>query len=164
VPLTIVELAGNLLSYHQEIVATDCQLELLRACLERAVPKWHVFIAAGLQSNGPTADAVRAIAGEVGSTLLRYSVESSPYLPINTSWEQFLGSKSANFRHNRKRKERALRKQGQFEVRWFESVMDVSELYDCMLEIESQSWKKTPALQYLYAHTNSVTFRRCCLS
>jgi hypothetical protein len=106
------------------------------------VPKWHVFIAAGLQSNGPTADAVRVIAGEVGSTLLRYSVESSPYLPINTNWAQFLSSKSAKFRHNRKREERALGKQGQLEVRWFESVMDVSELYDCMLEIESQSWEK----------------------
>jgi len=146
VPMTIVELGGNLLSYHQEIVAMECHLELLRECLGRAAPKWHLFIASSIRRDGPTADAMRSLADEVGGTLLRYSADASPYLPINMSWEQFLSSKSAKFRHNRKREEQTLRKSGRLDVRWFETAGDVSQLYDCMMEIESHSWKKSAGI------------------
>jgi len=141
VPITVVEPAGNLLSYHQEIVAAQCQLELLQACLGDAKREWHLFVAAGLQPDGPTAQALRAVQRELGSTLLRYPVESSPYLPINVTWEQFMASKSRKFRYNRQREERALRKAGDLEVRWLNSPEGVSELYECMMEIESHSWK-----------------------
>jgi CelD/BcsL family acetyltransferase involved in cellulose biosynthesis len=140
VPITTLELAGNkLVSYHQEIVATDCQAALLGVLLKSH--KWHLFAAEGLPVGGPTANAVRAQLAEFGDVLLTFPGERSPYLPITTDWEAFCKARSQKFRYNLKRKEKGLRAAGAVHEKWFAAPADVAELYDAMLAIESKSWK-----------------------
>src|SRR5262249_50202970 len=103
VPMTMIGMGGNLMSYHHEIVATEGQLELLRACLVDRGRSWDVFSAFLLQPDGKTAQVLKTLCSELGGVLVRYPAESSPYLPITVSWDEFLATKSNKFRHNRKR-------------------------------------------------------------
>lgn len=139
--MTTYELAGNLVSYHQEIISKGCEKELLRALLVGHKRKWHVF-SANLCHNGSTAQAIHAICKSTGNPLITYPGESSPYLSIDVDWEDYLKLKSRNFRYNLNRKEKALRRAGNLEERWFESSQEVDELLDLVMEIEENSWKK----------------------
>ena len=143
IPMKVLSLAGNLVSYHHELVAPDCQTELLRACLRDPKRSWHVLQMDNVPVDGPTGQALRRLAHEERFALVAYSGDVAPYLPIAQSWDQFLASKSGNFRSNLKRKEKSLLKGGTLGERWFHSVEDVAELYRCMQAIESKSWKST---------------------
>jgi len=140
IPMKKIALAG-MSGYHQDIVAEDRQ-ELLRALFAKySESRWHVFQTAGLVAGSNATKAVKNIARDMGGHLLVYPGESSPYLRINTSWEEFLASKSGNFRYTLKRKEKALRKNGDLQERWFFTHDDIEDLFEAMLKIEEHSWK-----------------------
>ncbi len=139
VRLTALQLAGNIVSYHHELVAPGREAELLEAWL--ASRDWDVFVARGLNKGGASARAIAEVGRRRGSYLVRLPGERSPYIPITSSWEDFLASQSRNFRSNLTRKERRLAAAGMVEERWFRSGADVADLLDCMLTVEAGSWK-----------------------
>jgi CelD/BcsL family acetyltransferase involved in cellulose biosynthesis len=139
IPVMALGLAGNVVSYHHELVAPGHEAELLDAWLDSR--PWDVFIASGLRKGGPSARAALEVADRRGSYLLRLPGEQSPYLPITSTWERFLAAKSRNFRSNLNRKEKRLAAAGTLEERWFRSADDVDELFRCMLTVEANSWK-----------------------
>jgi len=142
IPLRMVCLGGNLIAYHHEIVQRDCALELLRSLLAHGGLGWDVFYADSLPVDGATAAALRALCAEIGGALVAYPGDAAPYLPITQTWDDFLKSKSSNFRYNLKRKEKALTKGCDLTERWFNGPDDVEDLLHCMQQIEASSWKK----------------------
>jgi CelD/BcsL family acetyltransferase involved in cellulose biosynthesis len=158
VPMTMLRLAGNLIAYHHELVALDCHAELLRACF-RDTGRWHVFCAESIPVDGPTCRALHQVAREVGSSLVTYPNDVAPYLPIAQTWDQFLAGRSGNFRYNLKRKEKALKKGGSVEERWFTTPDDVPELYRCMEAVESQSWKSAAQVAVTSKSNEALYYR-----
>lgn len=140
-PMRKIGLGGNLIAYHHEITAPGLEAQMLRALLSDGRRPWDVFCAESLTRGGPTIEALRCVASDVGSVLVNYPADVSPYLPITQTWEQYLGNRSSNFRYNLKRKEKALRKAGRVEERWFEHAEDADEVLRCMRYIEAKSWK-----------------------
>lgn len=142
IPLRMWELpGGKLVTYHQDLLATDDQVELLRKVLLAPRAPWHVFLAPALLTNGATARAVADLCAQMGWILLSMPRESSPFVPITGTWQEFLATKSSNFRYNLNRKERGLQKAGQLIERWFTAPHEVDELQKVILEIEAKSWK-----------------------
>jgi CelD/BcsL family acetyltransferase involved in cellulose biosynthesis len=64
-----------------------------------------------------------------------------PYLPISTSWDEFLKSKSANFRSNLKRKAKKLETRGKVEHVYFTDKESLSSKLNLVRSIEETSWK-----------------------
>lgn len=159
VPLTIINLGGNLVSYHHEIVAKGCQLELLRACLTDRNRPWHALCLAEVPTAGATAAALDQIAKELSSAHLIYPGDAAPHLPISEPWDQYLAHQSGSFRYNLKRKEKALAKGGKIDERWFRTAADVPELYRCMEHIESQSWKKSAHIAVTSTQNESAYYK-----
>jgi CelD/BcsL family acetyltransferase involved in cellulose biosynthesis len=145
-PMVTLRLAGNLISYHHEVAALDCHEEMLRAFLGDPKRRWHVLCMENVPTDGPTCAALHKLAGEVGSSLVSYPGDVAPYVPITQGWDAFLAERSSNFRYNLKRKEKALKKGGTVEERWFHEPQDVDELYRCVEHIESKSWKSTASV------------------
>lgn len=141
VPLLMLSLGSNLIAYHHEIVAPGFEAEMLLALLADPARPWHVFRAESLTRGGPTQRALDTVASRVGSESVRYAADASPYLPITQTWTQYLAGRSANFRYNLKRKEKALQKAGAVEERWLERPEDAEEVLRCMRHVESKSWK-----------------------
>ena len=157
IPMLMIELAGNIISYHPRIVADNCETELLFELLNRANKKWHVFRILGLESQNSTEIAVCHVVKKIKGSLLIYPGDASPYLPINGSWESYLQSKSSNFRYNLKRKEKKISNAGRFEVRFYNSSSDLDEIYSSMISIESNSWK-TEANIAITSHQYEVSY------
>jgi hypothetical protein len=109
VPMSEIGLAGNFVSYHQELAALGCAYELLLALLSDRRRGWDFFCAAGGPSDGATAVALRRVARELGFAVLAIQTERSPYLPIESSSDEFLAAKSSKFRSNLRRREQLLR-------------------------------------------------------
>lgn len=159
VPMKTLSLAGNLISYHHEVAALDCQEELLRALLCDPARNWHVLRMENVPVDGPTCRALHKLAREERFALVSYRGDVAPYLPITLSWEQFLASKSGNFRSNLKRKEKSLRKGGDLTERWFHAPDDVSELYRCMQVVESKSWKSSADVAVTAESSEALYYR-----
>src|SRR5262245_6102360 len=143
-PLVMIDLAGNLLSYHHEIAAQGCELALLRACLSGR--RWHVLRVEGVPDEGSTHCALHALARERASAMVLYPGGAAPHLEIRQSWSEYLAGKPGSFRYTLQRKVKALLKGGQIDERWFETPDDVPELYRCMEEIEGNSWKSAAGI------------------
>lgn len=139
VPMRMLCLGTNLIAYHPEIPAPACAAELLDAVLSSRSHPWDVFCARAVPSDGLTTRAVRQVASARGYAMVSYPGEASPFLA--QSWDEFLRSKSSNFRYNLKRKEKTLKSGGAITERWLTSEADVPALLRCMQEIESSSWK-----------------------
>lgn len=143
IPLRTVELAGNLVSYHQEIIASGYQTEILSALLSKKVAnKWQLFRADNVLADTDSAAAIRALVPEIGSTLITMPGERSPYFSTEGDWDSFLAGKSKSFRYALKRKENKLRKAGDLDIEWYSKGGDASALLDDILTVESESWKK----------------------
>lgn len=139
-PLRALDPAGSVLvTYHHELVTLDRHAELLRDLLDRT--GWHLFRAEMLTTGGATDRALADVAAARGYGVHTFDGEASPYLTIDRTWEEYLATKSSNFRYNLRRKEKNVLKAGQAEHKWLTSAGDVEELQRCMLDIEAASWK-----------------------
>ncbi len=141
VPLSMLQIGGNFGAYHNDLLAPGRETDVLRACLEHARGRWHVVFAHQIVADGATAEALRAGCDDLSSGVLEYAGEASPYLAVESDWATLLASKSGNFRSNLKRKEKALRKEGELEDRWYRGAEGADELLDAIFDIEAHSWK-----------------------
>lgn len=83
-------------------------------------------------------DAAKAVGWKTDHRL--YTI--SPYLPIEGDWQQFLDSKSSNFRYTLKRREKRLQKEGlKLDIRFVASDMLNQQIINDMTMIETNSWK-----------------------
>jgi len=140
ITLETINLAGNLVSYHQEFVTRRDPGTLLRQFLDSFDRgTWNLFVAHGLPSDGPSLRAMRNNGG--GGVLVGYESDASPAMRLTNTWEQYLATKRKKFRYKINRRRRGLMAGGKVETRWFDRAIDVPALLDAILRIESHSWK-----------------------
>jgi CelD/BcsL family acetyltransferase involved in cellulose biosynthesis len=145
VPLKVLQLASNLTSYHAELIAGEDAKQLLMHLLS-TVDEWDVLRVENVDVESRTSDVIRQIAVEMGTPLQVIPGDTSPYLPIAESWEQFVARQKKRFRYNvRHRRELVDQAEGARLV-WYGESGGVDALLDAMLIIEAQSWKAKAGL------------------
>ncbi|MGH6636434.1 MAG: GNAT family N-acetyltransferase [Gammaproteobacteria bacterium] len=140
-PLRAIDLAGNLVCYHHEILARQDRATIVKALLSKH-EDWDIFCMGNVLSQGATEMALRELREDIGSALVTRSGESSPYISIQKGWDAFLAEKSGNFRSQLKRKEKKLRQLGELKAIWFTSEEQVPQLLADILVVEKNSWKE----------------------
>lgn len=141
-PVKIVEFAGNIISYHQEIITRSQHKELLASFLQHpAVQGWDMMCLSGVQMGGVTQQIIAELVTQFSLTLIAYPGESSPYMTIDGSWEEYINKKSKKFRYKIKKREKELCTSSDFSIRWFESQKESAYLLADVLKIEAASWK-----------------------
>lgn len=139
-----IEPLNSIFSLHLDLL-TDLRKEVCIAALLDAVDAryghWSAFDFRGLVIDDPVADALQGAAKARGCAFEIQSGDASPFLAICSSWNDFLSTKSANFRSNIKRKARRLLESGQHEVRFVCEVGEVMRALDDVHRIEDKSWK-----------------------
>jgi len=103
---------------------------------------WDLIFLSDILSDGGNLqalmDAAKITGWKVDSRL--YTV--SPYLPVEGGWQEFLYSKSSNFRYTLKRREKRLQKDGlKLDIRFISSDMLDQQIINDMAIIEANSWK-----------------------
>jgi CelD/BcsL family acetyltransferase involved in cellulose biosynthesis len=130
-----------LMAYHPEVISLAETGAVLQLYLEDAARCCDVVVLPNLEKDGRTATAAVEAARRLRLACLTRPGHASPFLEINSDWESFLRSKSANFRSNVKRKARKLHDAGAVTNRWFSATAEVEELLAEVLRIEDTSWK-----------------------
>lgn len=137
----IRELPGNqVMAYHHELIG-EHGVELLRAVAEDAARPCDVLLVPSVERGGATDAATSAFAGARGARMERVPGVRSPYVTTTGSWEEYLATRSANFRQNLKRKRKALAAHGEVTERFFTQPGEVAELLGLISQVESASWK-----------------------
>lgn len=144
IPLKSLELAGNLVAYHQEVVSNGRQLEVLAGLLGHR--GWDILLLDNAPAEGLTRRALAQLAQAQAYALIPYPGESSPYLCVSGTWDGLLASKTKKFRYKVRRREKDLIGTGDFELRWFEGPRDTAPLLADILRIEAGSWKVAEAM------------------
>lgn len=136
----VLKLLTNFVSYHAAIPTSAPQDQVVSELLNRA-GTWHLFHAANLVDNGAAGRSVTSLARRERFNLQSYPVETSPYLPITSSWDDYLTSRNKKFRYKLRQREKTLRKTGPLSLISHRSASDVSGLIRDIVAIDNKSWK-----------------------
>lgn len=141
-PLLMWETPGNMLvTYHMALLGQSAATRFLDQAIGEADRPPDVLSLPCVVQGSAWESTVLDFAARRNWIVTSYSADESPYLPIDVGWDDFLKSKSSNFRYNLRRKEKALAKRGTVNQRWYTREEDVSGLIDAMLQVEAGSWK-----------------------
>lgn len=143
-----LELAGNLVAYHNDIVAADRRHEILEQFLDYRSDHgdWDSLFIGNTLIDGAAARTAARLATDRGYALVHYPGETSPYLRMTGTWDDLLSSKSKKFRNKVRRREKQLSSSPEIELRWTEDCDDTSALLADILEIERASWKASDSM------------------
>lgn len=140
-----LELGGNLVSYHQEIIASGGPMNILWKFLEQ-VQGWDLVRMLNVPVDGETEKAAKALAGEMRMMHVLYPGESSPYMVVNGKWDDYISSKSKRHRYRLRKQEKSLQEEPDFELKWFEGEEGCDNLFEDILKIEAGSWKTSAGM------------------
>ena len=141
-PVRTLELAGNIVSYHQEIVAGEER----SACLEAFVAHarrypWDALVVGNVTIGGPTEEALRSLPSDAVGYRVVHAGEVSPYLELPRDWASFVASRRSSFRYRLRRAERDLARLDASDMRWYRGEGECQELLSHMVAIDERSWK-----------------------
>lgn len=141
--LNSVELAGNMLSYHQEILATSDYLDCCVEAFLTSFPSdsWDLFRIENVLAGGASWYSLQRIANAQNKTLVTSPADCSPVLFIDSDWDTFLSSRSSSFRYRLRRNAKKIAKIAGVEMKWLNTQKSVADLIKAMITIESRSWK-----------------------
>jgi len=137
VPMRVLDVPSNLVSYHAELPAENPEAAL-RQLLAQASP-WDVLRLANLHSAGKSAQAVREVASSTGGYLQEIRGDCSPFLTLTGSMEALLASKDRKFRYKYRRRQSLLDGATGWDLEWHLDCAGAADLLDQILAIERSS-------------------------
>lgn len=137
-PLRVLQLATNRISYHVEIPSRGDPHQTI-VHFFKSVRGWDLFHAANLNEEGATAAALGSMAGQ-HSALIVSAGESSPYLPLQGTWSDLVSSKNKKFRYKVRRRKESLEAHPTWKLVWV-GECDVEQALEDIVNIERHSWK-----------------------
>jgi hypothetical protein len=143
-PVTIVEPLVSVYALHQGLLHSlelgRAQRELL-AAMEATWPHWTVLRLCQLEQGGELARWWHEHAATAGWHAVSALGVSPPYLPISSGWDDYLKTKSANFRSNLKRKPRKLAEHAPYRIEFIDDESSMRDALAAVAAIEAHSWK-----------------------
>lgn len=140
IPVRTIELAGNMVSYHQEAIGS-AWVELFNHCVGELWQDWDVVIGANLLTDGVAHTAFTTVQHHDKLFRQERAGDTSPYIELSGEWTSYLAGKPGPFRSLVKRRDRRLSELGVATTRWYRDEAAVAELLSAMLAIEDRSWK-----------------------
>lgn len=141
-PVRTLELVGNLVSYHQEVLALNAGAEYLDAFLRHAGRYvWDALVVDNVVVGGRTDRDLRALTSPAVGVRLMHPGELSPFLSLPLEWEPFVVARKNSFRYGLRRAERHLDDHDGDEMRWYRGLDDWRTLLEQMVAIEDRSRK-----------------------
>lgn len=144
IPMRHLTLPGNLVSYHQQFVTHDDDVELFRAFASGVPERWDAIELGEFGSSGEsnvTSNAIEALSGGRPGLVMQVPGERSPALRIESTWDSYLATKNKKFRYKLRRRRKDLDALGDVSLRWFDAPDDIPAFMDAILEVERASWK-----------------------
>ncbi len=139
-PVDTLQLTSNLVSYHAELVASNLGAVFDQLFEENA--DTHVFEISGLTQGGPTHTELRAFCAGRGLQLMEYPGSASPYLTIDSSFDDYLASKRKKVRYKFRQRARTLETNDSLALTSYSSADDIDSLIESIVAIETHSWKR----------------------
>jgi hypothetical protein len=96
----------------------------------------------GVEFDSPLVDSLVRISSAFNLLTILKESDNSPFLTINTSWQDYLKSKPNHIRHEQKRKVNKIRKAGQVDFIKVSSIGHIDSIMNDILQIERNSWKE----------------------
>ncbi len=140
IPIVLIQPMTNLVSYHAELVSLTDAPRLLNQFL-LSIPRWDCLHFANVNVAGVTAQAIRSAALELGAPVQTIAGDVSPYLPIDSSWEDFLSTRNKKFRYKLRRRWESMHDSATLNLVWYERGDDIETLLESILHVERRSWK-----------------------
>ena len=129
----------------------DDTIKAFFAYLNNNKKSWDIIFLSDILANGDNIERLCSAAKSAGWGACFRHYYDSPYIQIKGDWQEFLSSKSSNFRYTLNRKEKYLKKQGiELKVCQLNSETLNYDSFKDMVEIEKNSWKVesgTPNMQ-----------------
>ncbi|QOC24073.1 GNAT family N-acetyltransferase [Wenzhouxiangella sp. AB-CW3] len=116
-------------------------MEVIWAHVRSLSRQWDIFELPGLMSASPTLQALCHSADSDSVSYGLWEAEQSPFITLESDWEQYLATRSRNFRKDLKRKLRRLENLGPVRLKIISDPIDVLSSLEVAFDIEAQSWK-----------------------
>lgn len=146
IPVTVMDVASNVVSYHNDVVSRLAPGDTLDFLLTIARAKSvDMLRIAAIDVESPLAKAMLS-ASLPGIVCDRLEGESSPYLALPDSWETLLAGKSKKFRYKARKRAAQLGDCSDNQLVWVNESNDVAGFLDAVRVIEANSWKKDAGL------------------
>jgi CelD/BcsL family acetyltransferase involved in cellulose biosynthesis len=139
VPVNRLNLATNIASYHVDVVSRGNADDMVCAWFD-AGPRWDVARMDGLAEDSALSSVLSRVARDRRIPLIAQTAELSPFVPIRSSWAEFIRSRNKKFRYKLRKREESLDGRT-LRLEWFTDADRVHDLFDAMLAVESKSWK-----------------------
>lgn len=141
------ELPGSyLVAYHPDIVSSIDIGMVLERFIADCSRSCDVLVIPNVEQGGSTWLATFDVAGRLGLPLLARTGHISPYLKIDTTWEQFVAAKPKKFRYKLRSALKMLHSAGTPNNRWFETAEETRDLLVEIHHIEANSWKASQGM------------------
>lgn len=142
VPARVVDVGASPVVYHRAAIARDAAPGTIADLIAASLPeRWDVLRFSDVPADGPTASAFDLLAQRRGWRVTPLVGESSPYLTIDVTWDDYVRGLSRRIRTNLNRSLRKPLEIPGTEMRWYETGADTGPLLDAILAVERASWK-----------------------
>ncbi len=162
VPVIRVELGGNLVSYHQELITDSKHCLLLERFVDYLGEKYHwdIISAENICIGSLTGKTIVNVCSERDVGLSSYPGESSPYLVFDKDWKSILASKQKKFRYKVNKREKILRDSDSLTIGWYTSPSDdIQRLVEEIFYVERDSWKADKGMAITGRQTEEAYYR-----
>ncbi len=120
----------------REAQIVDLALDFLNRDL---AGEWHEILLPDVRGDSPTLKVMEAACRKRGLLLETLSRESSPYINLPSSWDQYLASVSSSFRYKLRRGRRDFEQLGG-KYRVAETQSDIDELFPMLIRLHTARW------------------------
>lgn len=140
----IIEFMGTGISDYLDFILREKSEETIASFIKYLNDNkqlWDLISLRDILSNSGNIKWLVKAAHNLGLNIRIERATSSPYLPISENWDQFLESKSSNFRYSLKRNEkRAAVLQSKLRIIPYSGVIN-EKILDDIVRVEKNSWK-----------------------
>lgn len=137
-------LGDSVAEYQDFVIAKDSEKELIPVFFEKMMSdlngKWDVFLLPLVQEDSPSLNALLGTVPQFGGHTVQLSSRPSPHIPLPASWDEFIKSKSKNFKKQFNNQWNRVHKN--HELEWLEAGKDLSieESIDILMELNLKRW------------------------
>ena len=138
-PFSVVFLY-DFVTYHLECVCRSNIRALLEAFLSDNA-QWHILMVANIIHDGPTAETLKQLCNEKGLGFQEFPVDVSPYLTLESTFDDLLASKKRKFRYKYRKRNEMLADTDKMKIVWYTDTHQINEFLEAFVEVEANSWK-----------------------
>ena len=142
IPINTLGMVANLVSYHHQIVSSIPTVSTIEALVTEATRRNIDCI--HLEDIVDDSDLGMYLKTHTSNSLF-YNIsepgDTSPFLPIESTWDELLKGKSKKFRYKLRKRTEVL-DASNIKMKWFTDPECCTELLKAMQIIEENSWKK----------------------